>query len=678
MGVRIPSKAAKEFGKAVVDRIGPVAYQVADELGLDLAKAGPADAKLVKEVAKHLDNLEPAAQDSLINNVKSYLKHQDDPTHVVGGEVAAEVPQPSAPIGAPKGDTVSAAATQARLNAPPPVDSELKTTFPSGQDAAAGAGKGFSVRAPGSQLQLPEANQGVPQGSPFEPLGAPPPFHDTTIIGKSARTGADIRADLDRPPSTDVNPVTPEYLEPPQSTALARTGQPVQDAELVPDAKAGSTGFAKKVAAGLGVAALAGTGYALSQGSADAPKAAPGAATADVPKPTDGKGAGPAAPPPVTPAGKIDPGFLTTLPSLTSYMKQGPYGSHPGDVKMPGADLKLPDTININGQEVRPIDLMQHAQERLEASLNSLADQYRKEGDALKQREIWEGLVQGIGLIAAGAYGMHNGVDMSGVKFQPTDWVAQQESARRKFDALSGMEKDKYGAAEKTAAVADKDLQQRRTDEEQRWGRNAKIYETAATAYNAEQDAGFKRWQGAVEGVKINNQVAEWKQQMQLGEDRIQGLLDRAVNANEAKHLAKESKQIQLDKAAGVQAQNFMKQAAGAKTTEAGVIAMNQARTIVQDLESRGRAPFPSSVFTDPRGGNSALALRLTDDVPGAASAKTATKQVAAYENSQITGTPTPPPAGMVKMRDPKTGKTGSIPSANVEAAKASGMQVIQ
>jgi hypothetical protein len=476
-------------------------------------------------------------------------------------------------------------------------------------------------------------------------LSAPPPVEAGALVPAGPRglvpptTAAKARPALDHAPSTDVNPVAARYEEPAQSTALARTTQPeVMDAEIV-----GGTppppGVGKKVAAG--AALLGGAGATSYWASKDDEPAEPS------PKPVEdsAQGADPLAgakmpEPPAAPGGQIKADdFVRNLPSWKPAAYAGP-----------GAP-ELTDAVTIDGKQVRPVDLMAKAQQDLVAATNKLAAEYRAERDTLKQRELFEGIVQAVGHLAAGWYGMRHGVDMSGVKFNVTDWVSQQEALRRHYDALGGMEKDKFGAAEKTAAAGERQI-------EQDWRRNSQLYEAAVRKWNADNENSFRSWQGQVKDVELKNQVTHWNKQAELEEQRIQAALLKGETEASRKDLLDKLRQLAEDKKSGQKVVNLIGRAAKEKNADAGAQLLAQAHELNLDLAGRGRAVANESVFTGPREGNTFF---WEDSIPGPReprdAAKEYAKQVAAKAAGAVAKDPAAaPPAARKKVRHKGSG----------------------
>jgi hypothetical protein len=424
---------------------------------------------------------------------------------------------------------------------------------------------------------------------------------------------------------------------------------------------AAKSNFPKRAAAGAALAAGAGGAALLSGKKDEAPAPAPDAAKVDEDQPS----AGPDVSKVVKPSGQVDPGFVTQL---------APYVDRPYDGPPPPG---LKDTVVMDGKEVRPVDLMAQAQRDLVAATNRLADDYRQERDSVKQQQLFEGIANALGHLAAGWYGAHAGVDMSGTKFDVTDWVARQRELTEHYNSLSAAEEKKYGAAEKTAQTAERSL-------EQDWNRNAKLYEMGLAQWNAQREGDFRQWQSGYHVAELKNQVAHYKQENELRLNELAASIDKANDANAVKLLVKQQTALQNAQKWGEQAQTLVARAVAAKNADAGMVLLNQAKELNDKAGAvTGKPPIDPSAFIDPRGNNSIFGLGfIGKDKPGPVSPAQVAKNIAKGSIKKDSDEPpapaaaavAPPPAGTVHMKDPKTGKLGWVPAANVASAKASGL----
>ena len=71
--------------------------------------------------------------------------------------------------------------------------------------------------------------------------------------------------------------------------------------------------------------------------------------------------------------------------------------------------------------------------EDFQKELNLAYDLYKQTKDEVAAKEMWEGIMHGVATMAAGAYGSKHGMDLSGVKFDKTDWDKKREMAREEL-----------------------------------------------------------------------------------------------------------------------------------------------------------------------------------------------------------------------------------------------------
>lgn len=83
-------------------------------------------------------------------------------------------------------------------------------------------------------------------------------------------------------------------------------------------------------------------------------------------------------------------------------------------------ELKLPDQ---SGDYAAVKD-------QLAKDINAANELYEQTKDQTASRELWDSIIQGVGHIAAGVYGQKTGLDLSGVKFNQTDWDKKRDLAQ--------------------------------------------------------------------------------------------------------------------------------------------------------------------------------------------------------------------------------------------------------
>jgi len=67
---------------------------------------------------------------------------------------------------------------------------------------------------------------------------------------------------------------------------------------------------------------------------------------------------------------------------------------------------------------------------------------YNETKDKIAQRQIWDGIIKAVGLMAAAWYGHKTGVDLTGIKFDEFDSASQMEQAQEDLKIAKGFAKD--------------------------------------------------------------------------------------------------------------------------------------------------------------------------------------------------------------------------------------------
>lgn len=150
----------------------------------------------------------------------------------------------------------------------------------------------------------------------------------------------------------------------------------------------------------------------------------------------------------------------------------------------------------------------------LEKSLNQLqaanaaaVDEYRKEKSNIKRRQMWEAIVNGVGLMAAGAYGLKTGLNMGGLKLDKTNWDAEYRAAKSMYDAVESGNKNAFTMGQALIAAKDKAL-------------DRKIAAAAVITKKAQQDKANKYTEDGLALRERTTAVAE------RGADRADKTLD--------------------------------------------------------------------------------------------------------------------------------------------------------
>ena len=97
--------------------------------------------------------------------------------------------------------------------------------------------------------------------------------------------------------------------------------------------------------------------------------------------------------------------------------------------------IKEPKLEKVPGLDPAEIPSMESAINEYNRVVNEAMTLYRQEKDNIKAKQLWEGIIHGVALMAAGAYGLKTGNYATGVKFEPTDWSAQLNASRAELEA---------------------------------------------------------------------------------------------------------------------------------------------------------------------------------------------------------------------------------------------------
>jgi len=94
-----------------------------------------------------------------------------------------------------------------------------------------------------------------------------------------------------------------------------------------------------------------------------------------------------------------------------------------------------PDLEEVPNLDPAKIPDMKEAISEYNRVVNEAMTLYRQEKKDIKTKQLWEGIIHGVALMAAGAYGLKTGNYATGVKFDPTDWSAQLTASRAELEA---------------------------------------------------------------------------------------------------------------------------------------------------------------------------------------------------------------------------------------------------
>lgn len=267
------------------------------------------------------------------------------------------------------------------------------------------------------------------------------------------------------------------------------------------------------------------------------------------------------------------------------------------------------------------------------AMLDSALAMYRKEKESIKSKQLWEKIINAVGMIATGAIGLKTGSDLSGVKFSETDWNAEMNGARADLEAaMRASDRKETRAARKrsmemqdhSTAIAQISAKNKNAFDKAQLQAGAQVnQERANAALDAQKET--KRHNQAMEGVASLSAAAKAKSAASKGGK------DTVKAVNDAARIIADAGKIEDDDQRRARYQ--------------------QAKTM---LTSAG-IPVDDAMFESPSWFGDPNVAEPAD--------------VASKLNDMLFGSPTP-----VEMVSPE-GETGMIPADKVEAALKAGFK---
>ena len=168
---------------------------------------------------------------------------------------------------------------------------------------------------------------------------------------------------------------------------------------------------------------------------------------------------------------------------------------------------------------------------------NSAMDVYRNEKDSIKSRQLWETIVNAVGMIASGMYGLKTGTNMGGTKFSSTDWSKELDGARADLENSIKLSDRKEAAAARSRAMSVEDYSSlvKKID-----NRNQNIFNKAQLAFRAaaqgvedtrkaQESLDDKAYKEALLGVKKKEAAMDALNSMSKGEEGVQKVVLKAT-----------------------------------------------------------------------------------------------------------------------------------------------------
>lgn len=279
---------------------------------------------------------------------------------------------------------------------------------------------------------------------------------------------------------------------------------------------------------------------------------------------------------------------------------------------------------------------------RMQNEMKIVAAEYKATKDQQAKQQLWEGLISGLGAIASGMYGLKHGLDMSGVKFDRTNWDAKATAARE--DWIAGRM-----AAEKDYELSKSIIDQKRKGKLDNWEINQKLYENAAREAQRRDDMSYKSAGLGLEAQKLGAQMENWKEEATNRKAELMLKIKQGSGDKTMQNLIL-GKIDDFDKTLATYGKNE------------DDLSLQTLKRLNGEINKLTGAPLvPESSFEGGWiGGPEAADIE-----------KARTPAVTADANMPL------PSGGKVRMMD-KQGRKMEVPEENVEKAKAAGWQILQ
>jgi hypothetical protein len=205
------------------------------------------------------------------------------------------------------------------------------------------------------------------------------------------------------------------------------------------------------------------------------------------------------------------------------------------------AFVKEPKLENVPGIDPLKVPPMETAINEYNRVVNEAMTLYRQEKDNIKAKQLWEGIIHGVALMAAGAYGLKTGNYATGVKFEPTDWSAQLNASRAELEA--GLNQ-----ARTVLDISDKEADRKR-----------QIWESNRQYRNDVINKNQQQWENAFKGAQLNLQTQQGNidiksKEVQLSQkDRELDIMDDDKKARNQAAKLKLMQELGKDKGAAVE-----------------------------------------------------------------------------------------------------------------------------
>lgn len=140
----------------------------------------------------------------------------------------------------------------------------------------------------------------------------------------------------------------------------------------------------------------------------------------------------PEEPPPEAPAAGGTPTTITTKASI-------PGNPDEGQDKFEAAKVNFKSVASDPIDQAEEYNLLD---KDFKTALGKAQDAYERTKDSNASKALWEGIIQGLGHLAAGVYGLRTGLNLGGLKFDKTDWDKKQQAAMLELQQAIDKAKD--------------------------------------------------------------------------------------------------------------------------------------------------------------------------------------------------------------------------------------------
>lgn len=287
---------------------------------------------------------------------------------------------------------------------------------------------------------------------------------------------------------------------------------------------------------------------------------------------------------------------------------------------------------------------------------NVLADELRGEKDSLRRRELFEGIAQALGHLAAGYVAQTTGAYVPVMQFQKSDWAGEKQALLSEYVAKERTAASNYSGYKEQLENSGRSIDRTEAQIVRAWDSNQTLFETALNTWRANEDSKFRGWQSAMEEAKLK--LAERGQAEDLAfkyanlgvmRDYYKGLVATASDKNTINAANAKLKEVgQEEKILG----NFRKSLTSAN------------KRGISEAETKGH--FNQAVgFAQQYKALTGQDLMTEEEIKDADPNPVIDRMIGGA--AAQTGTSTPPASGMVTMQLPD-GRTGVIPESAIDA----------